>query len=602
MTFNPKDSLTTLLAFLVVTLRMVSHSHYLMIALRFPMAHKDRLSFVHSSDRKISDGQMFGVHLLPVWAYTLAAYIPENEFTVTLVDDRIKGVGSAEEAEIFVYSAINQDVRALLENRAILVKKFPRSLHIVGGPICWSFKQAGILEKLFAFDHVFVGDGERLFPEFLKKWRQHAQQERVLETTERFPLEESRPMHRELLKSTMHSYYGAVVEVSRGCPFLCEFCDIRVLPDNNRSHTRSPAQIVEEVDFFARHGVAQIILACDNFIGNSKWAEALCDTLIAWRASSGFSPSFYTWASIDLARHPTLITKLKAAGIDTLFIGVESFFRNSLLETSKVQNTSIDLVDEIRKIQSHGLIVVAGLIFGFDTDPQDVVDITLDGIHRSGLISGDPSLLTALPGTPLYMRMQLSKRLRKGKVGLGGMKYQTNIRYLKPKEMIVDDFTRFVKIFNSGDFQFARLSSFYDCLESVPAGSAGFGSLSSLARVIFLRPKAAALMAKRFFLLLASTKRIRFIAKAFFLTHRLSKLKGSHWYYFKFWLFNWSNSVLKYSRISAKDFDIDTVGEDFTLNDLVPMGYEKSYFEPIPHHKIAMQRKITADSLRRLVK
>lgn len=82
----------------------------------------------------------------------------------------------------------------------------------------------------------------------------------------------------------------------------------------------------------------------------------------------------------------------------------------------------------IRDIQTYGFIIVARLIFGFDTDKDDVVDVALEGIKKSGLISGDPSLLTAFPGTPLYRRMELSNRLRKGKTGLGGKKYATNIR------------------------------------------------------------------------------------------------------------------------------------------------------------------------------
>ena len=118
------------------------------------------------------------------------------------------------------------------------------------------------------------------------------------------------------------------------------------------------------------------------------------------------------------------------AGFDMLFIGVESFSRNSLLETAKVQNTAPDMVEVIRQIQSYGFIVVAGLIFGFDSDTDSCFDVTLKGLLNSALLSGDPSLLTALPGTPLYRRMKLSGRLRNVRFGLGGFKYQTNIKYL----------------------------------------------------------------------------------------------------------------------------------------------------------------------------
>lgn len=562
-----------------------------------------RISFIHTADRLYSDSQMFGLHFPPVWAYTLAAHLEDIPgIELALVDDRVQSLDAAVESDIFFYSGINQDFRAILANHERLKKRFPNAVHAIGGPICWSFQQAGRIADLAVFDHRFVGDGEGAVREFVLGKIAGKPFPPVIENKERFALERSRPMHRGLLEKTLDNYYGSVIEVSRGCPFLCEFCDIRVLPDNNRSHVKTPETIVADIDFFARRGVSQIILACDNFIGNSKWAEEVCDAILEWKKKSGLDPRFYTWLSVDIARHPGLMQKLKASGIDMLFIGVESFHKNSLLETSKLQNTSVELVDEIRKIQSHGLIVVAGLIFGFDTDPEEIVKITLDGIRRSGLISGDPSLLTALPGTPLYLRMKLSGRLRDGKIGLGGFKYQTNIRYLKPVSRIVKDFVEFVAEFNSGAFQYARLESLYSSLGSSvaePSGGTGFTRAGSAFKMALRNRVAAWLLAKRLVFLFGSVDRLYYISKAFLLTRRLSTPERPLWRYFKFWLFNWSNSILKYSRISAADFDIGAVGEDFDWDKLVPEGYESGHFEPIPAHKIRMQRKSTADSLRR---
>ena len=77
----------------------------------------------------------------------------------------------------------------------------------------------------------------------------------------------------------VNHYYGAVVEVSRGCPFLCEFCDIRILPDNNRSHCKNPSLIGQDVENLIKFGKRQFIFACDNFIGDHVWAEKVVDEL-----------------------------------------------------------------------------------------------------------------------------------------------------------------------------------------------------------------------------------------------------------------------------------------------------------------------------------
>jgi radical SAM superfamily enzyme YgiQ (UPF0313 family) len=101
------------------------------------------------------------------------------------------------------------------------------------------------------FDHVFIGDGEESFPRFLKDFDGGVTVPRVVETKQRFDVTRAREFYRPFLDATYKRYYGAVLEVSRGCPFLCEFCDIRVLPDNNRAHNFSAEHIVSELDHMA---------------------------------------------------------------------------------------------------------------------------------------------------------------------------------------------------------------------------------------------------------------------------------------------------------------------------------------------------------------
>src|SRR5436190_6064725 len=183
-----------------------------------------------------------------------------------------------------------------------------------------------------------------------------------------------------------------------------------------------------------------------------------------------------------------------------LFIGVESFSNNSLLETAKVQNSAINMVQAIQEIQSYGFPVVAGLIFGFDSDTPGSFDQTIEGMANAGLISGDPSLLTALPGTPLFRRMKLSGRLRNNKNSLGGYKYCTNIRYLMPLNEMIDGYQRFVSRFCEGDYQYQRLKGFLDNLDRgnyTPLKSKGYGSLGKYVSMVFKSPRAVKMLLSR---------------------------------------------------------------------------------------------------------
>ncbi len=566
-----------------------------------------RVALVHAVDNRIADTQMFGIHFMPVWAYTLAAHLEDVPgLEIELHDLRLDPMpASGPVADVYLFTGINQDCDAILETARAVRARAPRALLVIGGPICWSYEMAGRLGKLDAFDHVFIGDGEETLPAFLRGLQHGQVAPRIVKAAERFDLGKARPMNDRLLRETSARYYGGVLEVSRGCPFLCEFCDIRVQPDNNRSHVKPVELVIQEVDRFWELGIRQTLFACDHFAGDPHWAEAVCDRLIEWKARTGRSMSLYTWLTIDLAHHPRLLQKLRAAGFDMFFIGVESFNRSSLLETAKVQNTTLDLVQALRRIQSYGFIVVAGLIMGFDTDTEDIVDITLAGIREAGLISGDPSLLTALPGTPLYQRMRLSGRLRDAKLGLGGFKYQTNIRYLRATRGIREDFKRFVRDFNAPDYQLARLAAFLDNIGASgsyapPASATGYANLGRLLAMTARKPLYLVLLALRLVRLVGHPLRLVAILRAAALVARRSTPQRPLWFYFKFWLFNWSNSIVKYSGLSDADFDIESVAADFAMESVLPAGYETPTGDEATS-KVEAQRRLTSRSLKALI-
>jgi radical SAM superfamily enzyme YgiQ (UPF0313 family) len=564
-----------------------------------------RVTFVHTQNRRFAETQTFGIQLMPVWAYTLAAHLADLPgIEMRLFDGRLERLRSIQPADLFLFTGINQDYDAIVAAQRYVKTRFPDARTVIGGPICWSFRMADQIDALTMFDHIVVGDGEDIIRPLVAGVLRGEPLPQLIETSRRFDLARALPLHRPLLEQTIQRYYGAVLEVSRGCPFLCEFCDIRILPDNNRAHVKSPDLIVSELDALYDMGARQVLFACDNFIGDVRWAQDVCERIIRWQERSRKRVSLYTWLTVNVARHSELLRALRGAGFDLLFIGVESFSRPPLVEAAKVQNAVHDLAPALRTIQSYGFVVLAGLIFGFDTDPDDVVDVTLRGLQDACLISGDPSLLAALPGTPLYHRMALSGRLRAGKLGLGGFKYQTNMRYTKSAARIRLDFRTFVRELNRPRYQYRRLLAFYDCIQSanyVPPRTGGYADLRRLASMAVRDRRALRLLGARLLRLLGSPERLGYIVRALVVTLARSRRARPLWFYFKFWLFSWSNTIMKYGALTDADFDVEGVGEDFGAPDVLPTGYEDSCPEPIPTSKIRAQRRLTAAALRQLV-
>jgi hypothetical protein len=265
----------------------------------------------HSLPRPVyADTQNYGAQFMPVWAYTLAAHIPQDgRFQLALFDTRVEQFEDLGAADVFLFSGINQDHGNLVRVQKELKRRFPAAVSMIGGPICWSFNQVGDLGKLESFAHLYRRRrGGRGALDDMRLGKPVARDR----DKARFEISKARPMYRELMDTTIHRYYSAVLEVSRGCPFLCEFCDIRILPDNNRPHNKSARLIVEEIEHLCNLGVKQILLACDNFIGEPRWAEQVVDALLEWQARTGHRPSLYTWLTINLYKLPDLRGKCAA--------------------------------------------------------------------------------------------------------------------------------------------------------------------------------------------------------------------------------------------------------------------------------------------------
>lgn len=566
---------------------------------------RKRITFIHTPNRSFSEVQNNGMVFMPVWAYTLSAHLPDDgRYELDLMDIRIDDLDKVPAADVFLFSGINQDYEDIIDTLDRLRGRYPEAKFIIGGPISWSFKQIGDLDKLSRFDHIVIGDGEALIADLLERVTDGSQKEKVICNNKRFNLSKSRPFYRPFVDKTVERYYGAVVEVSRGCPFLCEFCDIRILPDNNRAHSKPSHLIIEEIDYLCERGVTNFLLSCDNFVGDPHWAEEVVDAILKWRETSKYRPVFYTWLTLNLYKMTRLMKKMRQAGFDSLFIGVESFDSNSLLETAKVQNVVSGVTKAVRHIQSFGFPVVAGLIFGFDSDDANCFDKTLEGLLESGLMSGDPSLLTALPGTPLYHRMQLAGRIRNSNYGLGGHKYHTNILYLLPKDVIIPGYLKFSRKLMDGAFQFARFKAFIENLDSgnyIPMDSNNYFSLKLALKVMLTNPSAIRLTLDRLWLFVSTPSNMLYVLKALWLLKHFSHIDGRYGY-LKFWLALWTTIIVKYSKISNTDFDIESVEGDIDTKMILPNMYlENTNEEPIPANKTLAQRRNTVKSLELLV-
>jgi radical SAM superfamily enzyme YgiQ (UPF0313 family) len=575
------------------------------------------IAFVHAP--MVFDEQNFGVRYIPLWAYTLAAYVPDD-WDVSIHDCTRYAPSEIPGADVFAFSGINQDLESIRDAHRILKALYPDAIFILGGPICWSFDKDGRLDDLAAFDHLNLLDGEQALPDFLAALSSGQKPPRIIRA-DRFPIGGARKLRFDLLQPVVKQYYGGIVEVSRGCPFLCEFCDIRVLPNNNEAHNKDVALIVSELQAYHALGVRRVQLACDNFVGDLVWARECVDAILAWVESTGAEMALYTWATVNISRMPELLVKMRRAGFTTFFIGVESFNANSILETAKVQNSndSLQMISALRSIQSFGFIIAPGLIFGFDSDPPSMFEDMVAGVMDAGLIGGDPTFLLALAGTPLYDRMKRTGRLveddsdddadlplHKKRVS----KIESNIRYLQPRQFMVRGFIEFMRRFTDPDVMYARFRThMLMMMESpnfIPVHTVGYGGVGEYFKFQIASWRSIGVTAERL-ARLARPRMVWAVIKAAALVVRYWRKYPAAKNHFTFWLFVWSNLLVKYPNLREEDFKIQSLSEDYRLDRL---WEEMSYTDPglsargrnADNVKVANQLRSTQGAIARLRK
>ncbi|MBI3541716.1 MAG: hypothetical protein HY075_00355, partial [Deltaproteobacteria bacterium] len=171
-----------------------------------------RVTFVHAVDQSVARMQMFGIHFMPVWAYTLAAHLSELPDLELRLDDLRVGELEPEgsPSDVYLFTGINQDYEAIMREAKRYRERAPKAKIVLGGPICWSYETAGRIDKLEWFDHLFVGDGEETLPAFLRDLRAGKTLPKIIRAPGRFNLEKAKPMHDGLLRATVGRYYGGV--------------------------------------------------------------------------------------------------------------------------------------------------------------------------------------------------------------------------------------------------------------------------------------------------------------------------------------------------------------------------------------------------------
>lgn len=192
-----------------------------------------------------------------------------------------------------------------------------------------------------------------------------------------------------------------VVQVSRGCPFRCEFCSVQNF-FGEAYRCRPVSDVVDEV---RRLPHRLMMFNDDNIIGNPSYSKELLKALIPLKKR------WFSQASLTGLKNIENVELLAKSGCAGLLIGFESLSKPNLIRSQKYQNDPAEYREIIHSLHRFGIAICGSFIFGFDEDDPSVIEETVSFAIQTKLFAAIFMILTPYPGTAFYHRVKNEGRL-----------------------------------------------------------------------------------------------------------------------------------------------------------------------------------------------
>jgi len=323
---------------------------------------------------------------------TIAAHTPPG-VEVKIVDECVEDIDFDIDVDL-----VGISVMTYLAPRAyeIAARFRQRGIPVVLGGIHVSMLPQEAKEHA---DSVVIGEAERMWPRLIEDFRR-GELKPFYEEKELPQLKGLPTPRRDLFKPKAY-WTTNCVQTSRGCPFSCDFCTVTIF-GGNQFRLRPIEEVVEEVRSLKK---GFVVFVDDNIAGNRAYAKQLFKALIPLKINWG------SQASLTMARDPELLDLAAKSGCTALFIGVESISEENLISANKKFNKVEKFKEEFRRFHDYGILIQTGMIFGFDHDDETIFERTVEFLEENNIELAMFNILTPLPGSNLYKRMDAEGRI-----------------------------------------------------------------------------------------------------------------------------------------------------------------------------------------------
>ena len=358
----------------------------------------------------------------------IAALTPDN-WDIELIDENFERF-EYRKADLVGLTALTSQVTRAYEIANIYKKK---KIPTVIGGIHVSMMQDEALEHA---DTVVIGEAESIWADVLKDFESKSLK-RIYNGKLQTLVNSPQPR----IDLYNPGYAFGSIQTTRGCPMSCDFCSVHTF--NGKQYRARPVKDV--VDEFEKIPQKYIYIVDDNFIGYSKKSAQRVIDICKEIINRGIKKDWFCAASMNIADHDEVLEYAAKAGCRMIFLGIESELIDQLESANKKLNVKIgtDNFSKVyNKIHEYGIAVLGAFIYGLDSDTPETIKNRTNYILNSNIDAMQASILTPLPGTPLFDRMKEEGRLIYNNFPNDWSRYDFVEVVFKPKLMSAQTLTK----------------------------------------------------------------------------------------------------------------------------------------------------------------
>ncbi|MBC8414144.1 MAG: B12-binding domain-containing radical SAM protein [Nitrospira sp.] len=346
----------------------------------------------------------------------LAAVTPEN-IDVRILDARVEEVDYNASVDLVGITGLTSEIPNAYEMadgfRSRGTKVVMGGVHVSALPD----------EALLHADSVVVGEAELVWKDLIEDFRQ-GYLKKIYKADDFIDMNTIAAPRRSLLNRDMYTSFSTL-QATRGCPFKCDFCTVTTF-FGNTYRQRPVEDVVNEVKGLSD---SNVVFLDDNIVGKPKYAKELMKALIPLKIKWG------SQGSITIAKDDELLSLYAQSGGQYIFIGFESISAENLDDVQKSWNTIENYEKAINKIHDAGIDIIGSFILGLDQDDKSSFRKMLNFLIKSGIDCVMFHVLTPLPGTKLYDKLENDGRI----IDRNWAKYHTGAAVFKPALMTPEE-------------------------------------------------------------------------------------------------------------------------------------------------------------------